>query len=67
MASQYTQEYFLQHRLINVSFTNLNEIIHPNAESIPEYIRHYTSAIFVNSSFWDDRTKLIEELQMECN
>ena len=67
MASQYTQEYFLQHRLINVSFTNLNEIIHPNAESIPEYIRHYASAIFANSSFWDDRTKLIEELQMECN
>ena len=67
MASQYTQEYFFQHRLINVSFTNLNEIIHPNAESIPKYIRHYASAIFVNSSFWDDRTKLMEELQMEGN
>ena len=67
MASQYTQEYFFQHRLINVSFTNLNEIIRPNAESIPEYIRHYANAIFVNSSFWDDRTKLIEELQMEGN
>ena len=67
MASQYTQEYFFQHGLINVSFTNLNEIIHPNAESIPEYIRHYASAIFVNSSFWDDRTKLMEELQMEGN
>ena len=67
MASQYTQEYFFQHGLMNVSFTNLNKSIHPNAESIPEYIWHYASAIFVNSYFWDDRTKLIEELQMEGN
>ena len=65
MASRYTQEYFFQHMLINVSFTNLNKIIHPNAESIPEYIRHYASAMFVNSSFWEDRSKVFEELQME--
>ena len=65
MASRYTQEYFFQHTLMNVSFTNLNEIIHPNAESIPEYIRHYASAMFVNCSFWDDQIKVIEELQME--
>ena len=50
---------------MNVSFTNLNEIIHPNAESIPEYIWHYASAMFVNGSFWDDQTKLIQELKME--
>ena len=65
MASRYRQEYFFQHTLMNVSFTNLNEIIHPNAENIPEYIRHYASAIFVNGSFWDDQTKVIQELQME--
>lgn len=65
MASRYTQEYFFQHSLMNVSFTNLNEIIHPNAEDIPEYIRHYASAMFVNGSFWDDQTKLIQELEME--
>ena len=65
MASWYTQEYFFQHMLMNVSFTNLNKIIHPNAESIPEYIRHYASAMFVNSSFWEDRSKVFEELQME--
>ena len=65
MASRYSQEYFFQHTLMNVSFTNLNEIIHPNAENIPEYIRHYASAIFVNGSFWDDQTKVIQELQME--
>ena len=58
MASRYTQEYFFQHTLMNVSFTNLNKIIHPNAESIPEYIRHYASAMF-------DHTKVIQELEME--
>ena len=51
MATLYSQEYFFQHTLMNVSFTNLNEIIHPNAETIPEYIRHYASTMFVNSSF----------------
>ena len=65
MASRCTQEYFFQHTLMNVSFTNLNEIIHLNAESIPEYIRHYASAMFVNSSFRDDHTKVIQELEME--
>ena len=50
-ASRYTQEYFFQPTLMNVSFRNLNEIIHPNAEKIPEYICHYASAAFVNSTF----------------
>ena len=50
---------------MNASFTNLNEIIHPNAESIPEYIRHYASAMFVNSSSWEDRIKVFEEIEME--
>ena len=35
MASRYSQEYFFQHSLMNISFTDLNEIIHPNAGSIP--------------------------------
>ena len=34
-------------------------------KSIPEYIWHYASAMFVNGSFWDDQTKLIQELKME--
>ena len=51
MASRYTQEYFFQHTLMNISFGNLNEIIHPNAENIPEYICHFASAAFVNADF----------------
>ena len=44
---------------------DLNEIIHPKAEDISEYIRHYASAIFVNDSFWNDSNKVLEELKME--
>ena len=65
MASRYSQEYFFQHTLINVSFRNLNKIIHPNAENIPEYIRHYASAIFVNGSFWNDPSKILDEIKFE--
>ena len=65
MASRYTQEYFFQHTLMNVSFMDLNEIIHPKAEDISEYICHYASAIFVNDSFWNDSNKVIAELKME--
>ena len=65
MASRYTQEYFFQHTLMNVSFMDLNEIIHPMAEDIPEYIRHYASAMFVNESFWTDSHTVLEELKME--
>ena len=67
MASRYTQEYFFQHTLMNVSFMDLNEIIHPMAEDIPEYIRHYASAMFVNESFWNDSNKVLEELKMEAH
>ena len=67
MASRYSQEYFFQHTLMNVSFRNLNEIIHPNAENIPEYIRHYASAVFVNGSFWNEQSKILNEIQYEGN
>lgn len=65
MASRYTQEYFFQHTLMNVSFTDLNEIIHPQAEDIPEYIRHYASAVFVNGAFWNDSNRVLDEMKME--
>ena len=67
MASRYSQEYFFQHCLMDVSFTALNEIIHPNAESIPEYIRHFASALFVNDSFWNNSNAITQELQLERN
>ena len=67
MASRYSQEYFFQHSLMNIPFTDLNEIIHPNAESIPEHIRHFAGAIFVNDCFWNNPNAVTEELQMEAN
>ena len=67
MASRYSQEYFFQHSLMNIPFTDLNEIIHPNAESIPEHIRHFASAIFINGSFWNNPNAVTKELQMEAN
>ena len=67
MASWYSQEYFFQHSLMNISFTDLNEINHLNAESIPEHIRHFASVIFVNESFWNNPNPITEELQMEAN
>ena len=65
MASRYNQEYFFQHSLMNIAFTDLNEIIHPNAENIPEYIRHFASAMFVNESHWRNSNAIIKELQYE--
>ena len=67
MASRYSQEYFFPHCLMNVPFSNLNDIIHSNAEIIPECIRHFASAMFVNGSFWMNRTLVAEELQKEGN
>ena len=65
MASTYTQEYFFQHILMNVSFRNLNEIIYPSAENIPEHIPHYASAIFVHRSFWNDCSKVLDDIKLE--
>ena len=67
MASWYSQEYFFQHCLMNILFTDLNEIIHPNAESITEYIRHFASALFVTDSFWNNVNAITHELQVEGN
>ena len=67
MASRYTQEYFFQHSLINISFRNLDEIIHPNAENIPEYICHFASAVFVNEDFWNNDRNILHELQLEAH
>ena len=52
---------------MNVPFSNLNDIIHPNAENIPEYIRHLASAMFLNDSYWMNRKLVAEELQKEGN
>ena len=67
MASHYNQEYFFQHLFTNITLTDLNEIIHPNAENIPEYIRHFASAMFVMKSFSHNSNAIIKELQLEGN
>ena len=67
MTSRCSQGYFFQHSLMNISFTDPNEIIHPNAESIPEYIRHFASAMFVNGLFWNNSEAITKELQIEGN
>ena len=66
MASRYVYEYFFQHTLMNVSFRKLNEIIHLNAGNIPEYIRHYASAAFVNGDFWNDLSKIEENMKFKA-
>ena len=58
MASRYNQEYFFQHLLMNITFTNLNNIIHPNAENIPETLHHFASAMFINGCYWNDMAKV---------
>ena len=67
MASRYTQEYLFQHSLMNISFRNLNEIIHPNAENIPQYIHHFASSVFIKGDFWNNNHKILEELQLEAH
>ena len=57
MASRYNHEYFFQHLLMNVPFTDLNDIIHPNAENIPKSLRDFASAMFTNGCCRNDATK----------
>ena len=40
-----------------------------HAENIPDYIPHYASAMFVNETFWNENSKILQELQLEghCN
>ena len=67
MASRYNQEYFLQHSLMNIPFTNLNDIIHPNAENILETLRHFASAMFDSGCYWNDMAKVQHDLEIECH
>ena len=61
MASRFNQEYVFQHSLMNAPNDDLSEIIHPNAEDIPEFIRHFASAIFVNGSYWHNSNAIMED------
>ena len=52
---------------MNIPFTDLNEIIHLKTESIPEYICHFTSALFVNDTFWNNVNGITHALIVEGN
>ena len=67
MASRYSDEYFCQHSLMNVPFTSLNDIIHPNAENIPESFRHFASAMYINGCYWNNVDKIRHDLEIECH
>ena len=49
---------------MNIPFSNLNEIIHPNAEST---LHHFASAIFTNGAYWNNTAKIRESLELECS
>ena len=44
---------------MNIPFSNLNEIIHPNAENITDNLLHFASAIFTNGEYWNNTAKII--------
>lgn len=67
MASRHNQEYFFQHSLMNVPFTNLDDIIHSNAENIIESLWHFASAMFINGCYWNDADKIRRDLETECH
>ena len=52
---------------MNIPFSNLNEIIHPNAENISENLRQFASAIFTNEEYWNNNAKIRESLELECS
>ena len=59
MCSRYNKDFFPQHSLMHIPFLHLNEIIHPNAEEIPDHIRH------CNNTFWCNNMEIHSEMEME--
>ena len=55
-----------QHSLMNIQFTNLNDIIHPKAGIIPEYMHRFASAMFTNNKYWNNPVKVKHDLEMKC-
>ena len=53
------------HSLMNVPFTNFDDIIHSNAENITESLWHFASAMFINGCYWNDADKIRHDLEIE--
>ena len=67
MASRYNSVYFFQHSLMNLPFSNINSIIHPNAENIPFTLLHFASAMYYNNQYWEDTARVKADLQLESH
>ena len=67
MASRYNSVYFFQHSLMNLPFSNINSIIHPNAENIPFTLLHFASAMYYNNQYWEDTDRVKADLQLESH
>ena len=60
------KDYLCQHSLMNIQFTNLNDIIYPKAGIIPEYLHRFASAMFTNNKYWNNPVKVKHDLKMKC-
>ena len=56
---------FFPHSLMYIPFLDLNEIIHPNCEEIPDHVCHFASAMYCNNDFWCNDIKIRSEMEME--
>lgn len=57
MTLTHTHKDFFQHTLINILFTDLNEILHQQPQKVSQYISHDASAVLVYDSFWRAKTR----------
>ena len=67
MASRYNSVYFFQHSLMNLPFVNINNIIHPNAESISSSLLHFASGMYYNSEYWEDTHRVRQDMELESH
>ena len=52
--SVFNPVFFFQHLLLNVTFTSLEDIVHPDHERLPEDLKHFAAALAHQRGVWDD-------------
>ena len=67
MTLTHTHKDFFQHTLINILFTDLNEILHQQPQKVSQYISHDASAVLVYDSFWRAKTRQWINRKMKGN
>jgi len=60
-------QYPFQHSLMQFPFTDLNQLLHPRSEEIPEHLRYIASAVHCNPAFWEDDDCIKDFLIKEGN